>query len=272
MASGGASGHPMKVPKNCKPGTGIQLTAHDCPGVQVTVPEGVEPGQVFNVKPGTIKVLRRFEAGGGWRHSQSEVGNCSGIHWEITCCAPCFIAKTLAILRTGNANAKYYVLNIPCRNCCSNDKTACTLCIAGWPHNMCGPLCWQYSPTEGLGFTKFYKDVRELLEIPHEESSFCFKCLCENHGSHRDVGQIYLELRTRAKLTVDPSAANDDIVRIDNNKLVERLIQQEQDYKKEQGEFLVAANDAPETPMMSRTPYVVQLAQPEVQPQSDPTV
>eukprot|EP00946_MAST-07B_sp_MAST-7B-sp1_P002917 g2917.t1 len=263
-------GYSFPVPSNWKPGAVIQLTAHYGPAIQVTVPEGMEPGQSFAVEPGSIKWIETFERGGeGWRHHKKEVSCSSGIYWNIICCAPCFLAKTQAILRTGNANAPYYYCNLPCRNCCSNDETAMSVCIAGMPMSFCGPLWWRWFPTEGIDFTDFYKKVRDGLGIPHVKSGCCYETFCEKYGSSRDVGQIYLELRSRAKLTVDSSSeADDNIIRITNNKLVDHLynfLEEELDTEK-QGDPPMSANDAPETQNMTRGgPYVVKATEAEMQ-------
>lgn len=259
----------LKVPKNCKPGTVLQLTAHYGPGIQVTVPAGVQPGEKFVVKPEMVTFLDSFEKGGTWRHTKSEVPCFSPVYWNISCCAPCFIARLTAILRTGDANAKYDYLNIPCRNCCSNDETACSVCLYNGPMGICGPILWCNYPSAGINFSKFYKDLRDALEIEHEKSNCCYSMICENYGSYKDIGQLYLELRSRAKLTVDPAAKPDDnVVRIKNNSLVDRLYYQSEEYTKKNGSESMSANGAPGTQTMTRGgPYVVPSEEPQAQKQ-----
>lgn len=245
----------LQVPENAAgAGTVIQLGANWGPAVQVTVPEGKGPSDMFAVQPGSVKLIRRFETGGGWRHNRKELHNDCPFCLYAVCCSPCFIAKTLAILRTGDANAKYFWLNIPCRNCCAMEETACSIMLKNVP--VC--ICWCCCPTEGIKYTEFYKSVREQLEIPHEAG--CCDCLCESHGSHGDIAQIYLELRSRAQLTVDTAAAatvrpaeqqyvqgqEATIYKVKASKVVDVIVQQALKMTQDEAITEIQAPDLPE--------------------------
>ena len=201
-----------------------------CPAVQVTVPEGVEAGGVFTLKPGSERVLPRFESGGGWRHSASEASAAYGC--ELSMCAPCFLAKMLALYRTGNRNAKYYYFCLPGRNCCTKNETACSICCSQFPLScILEPLLWCCEPTYGINFTDFYKGVREELEIPHENTDCC--CCPSSYEGSAHVAQIYMELRSRALLTempvgvtVSPATQGQKIIMLNDNELALKILEE----------------------------------------------